>query len=198
MSIKMAPVYKIVCLCQPGKCVVLFQVSRSDFKCKQSFVVDDHYDVFLSSDYELSVGMNVVLASQNHPSYYPPDSYVLWTFQHAIGVDPTGVVYHISYGFVHLGYFTTLIIGAGWDPDNATDIHDSITGYYEGFPQDLSVDAGDMFVEFDYGFHSIWLTGFQLQLTVQDASGKNNDKTPLVRTVICNKHPTTTRTTTGE
>ncbi|XP_072168048.1 ovochymase-like [Diadema setosum] len=117
----------------------------------------------------LSPGMRLYLPSHNYPSYYPPNAYVLWTFQsfEFVGNEST-VIYQILFGYVYLGAYDYLTVGYGWDPDNSYIRY--FGSYYSGYPIPLILESKDVFVEFradDYSERS----GFNLELSVFNTSG---------------------------
>ena len=133
------------------------------------------YFLFLLSDFQLSLGMDITLSSHNYPGYYPDDAYVLWLFQYEEGLDTTNIIYVITFnGYVRIDYNDYLKIGYGSDPDNSSSIVASYGDYYSGIPNDIYLNAGDIFIEFDADSYAEW-SGFQIQLSVWNSSGMNDD-----------------------
>ena len=114
--------------------------------------------------------MEVHLTSHGYPDYYPPNAYVLWTLQYAIGQDPTDIVYQISFGYLYFGSNDFLRISSRSDFDNSTGHIVSFGDYYSGYPDDVFLPGGDMFIEFDADSYSErW--GFQLWISAHNFSG---------------------------
>ena len=116
------------------------------------------------------MGIEVHLTSHGYPDYYPPNAYVLWIFQYAVGQDSTESVYQISFGYLYFGSDDFLRIGSGSDSNNSTGDLVSFGDYYSGYPDDFFLPAGDMFVEFDADSNSE-RQGFELWISVQNVSG---------------------------
>ena len=110
------------------------------------------------------------ITSHNYPYYYPDDAYVLWTFQYESGAESTGIIYRLTFGYVYLGYNDYLHVGTGWDPNNTISIIASLYGYYSGYPTDVSIPAGKMFVEFDADSYSE-TSGFRIIIGTWNISG---------------------------
>ena len=121
-------------------------------------------------DFTLSLGVQIQLESHNYPSYYPDYAYVLWTFQYLPGEDTIDIGYVISFGYVYIGYYDYLRVGRRWDPNSGTEIIFSIGDYYYGYPDNLVLEAGDMFIEFEADSYSEG-TGFQLEVNVRNITG---------------------------
>ena len=136
-----------------------------------------HDILFISiSDYELSLGSDVLLASHDYPNRYPPYAYVLWTFHPGDDLDGSNVVLEISFGDVYLGPYDHLTLGFGSDPDNSTNLIYSYEYYsdYAGYPRTLFLEARNMFVEFNsigYYHYLLYQLGFQIQITVRENLG---------------------------
>lgn len=116
--------------------------------------------------------MNISLTSHNYGRHYPANAYVLWTFHYEVGQDTTDIVYQVSFGYISFGSSDFLRIGSGSQPNNSES---SVTygNHYYGSPNDFSLPAGDMFVEFDadsYGESG----GFQLYIAVRNVSGMSS------------------------
>ena len=111
-------------------------------------------------------------------SYYPNDAYVLWTFyyhDYETGQDITDIVYQIVFDSVYLGQSDFLRIGSGWDPDKTSAViamYGSDDDWYWDTPDDLFIDAGKMFVEFDADSTEQW-RGFSVTITVRNVTGTN-------------------------
>nr|XP_054763623.1 uncharacterized protein LOC129270248 [Lytechinus pictus] len=120
--------------------------------------------------FELSLGMSILLSSHNYPDYYPDDAYVIWRFQYDPLLDRESIIYIIRFQEIVLRANDFLRIGYGSDPGNSSNVvlyADDIGGSIG----DLTVDAGDIFIEFDAdgGFGA---PGFSLELSVQNISGR--------------------------
>ena len=126
-----------------------------------------------NTDSTVQPGTFLQLPSHNYPSYYPPDAYVLWTFQLATADDD--IVYHISYGYVRIHYGDSLQIGYGWDPSDSLSLKSSYHGYYYGYPRALIIQSRNIYIEFDANSVNEW-TGFEMSLNVQNTSGKKHFK----------------------
>ena len=109
--------------------------------------------------------------SHNYPNYYPDDAYVLWTFQYEYGADNTDVIYDFSFGYIIIGYNDYLLMGTGWNPNDTAAVIVSYYGYYSGYPDELSIPVGKVFVEFDADSYSEG-TGFNLNIKVLNMSGR--------------------------
>ena len=118
----------------------------------------------------MSLGTEVQLSSHEYPNYYPPYAYVLWTFQYADSTVSSDLRYRVTFGYVHIQSYDHLKVGTGWDPNNYNSNITSFYGYYSGYPSDLVLPAGDMFVEF-YANSYYEGQGFQLEMSVLNITG---------------------------
>ena len=112
-------------------------------------------------------GMLLHLTSHRYPSYYPPDAYVLWTFQLASYAQD--IVYHISFRHFYISDGDFLKIGSGWDPGDSLSAIVVYQHYY-GYPSDNVIQTDRIFIEFDADYRYEW-TGFNLSVNVQNTSG---------------------------
>ena len=113
------------------------------------------------------MGDHIQLSSHGYPNYYPANAYVLWTFQYASDMDSTDVVYVITFVDVSLGSYDYLTIGSN------SSLIVSYGNDYSGRPDDLLLEAGDIFVEF-YANSDSQDTGFQFEIKVEYMPGKND------------------------
>ena len=82
-------------------------------------------------------------------------------------MNTTDRVYFISFGYVYLGSYAILKVGSGWDTNSALK---EVRGSYSGYPDDLYIPAGNMFIEFDASIYA--RTGFNLHISVRNITGK--------------------------
>ena len=115
------------------------------------------------------MGTLLHLRSHNFSSYYPPNAYVLWTFQLASRDD--NLVYHISYEFIHLESGDFLKIGSGWHRNDSSSTIVTHRGYYDGNPNDLIIMSTKIYVEFDADTYSEDI-GFDISVNAQNISGE--------------------------
>ncbi|XP_041473475.1 uncharacterized protein LOC121422473 [Lytechinus variegatus] len=120
--------------------------------------------------FELSLGTSIHLSSHNYPDYYPDDAYVIWRFQYDPLLDRESIIYVIRFQEIVLQANDFLKIGYGSDPGNSSNVvlyADDIGGSMG----DLTMDAGDIFIEFDADG---WLgaPGFSLELRIWNISGR--------------------------
>ena len=127
----------------------------------------------LNPDFTLQPGTLLQLPSHNYPFFYPPDAYVLWTFQLATADD--NIVYHISYGYVRISHGDVLQIGYGWNSSDYLSLIASYHGYYNGYPGDLIIQSRNIYIEFDADtvYENI---GFEISLNVRNTSGEKHFK----------------------
>ena len=121
-------------------------------------------------DFELALGMDFKLSSHNYPNYYPPNAYVLWTFQYMDGEASADVVYFIRYGYVRLGSYDFFRIGHGWNGSSTSELIFEQRGYFYGLLNYVVIPAGDIFIEFSANSYSEG-QGFQFDFQVENASG---------------------------
>ena len=122
------------------------------------------------TDFTLQSGTLIQLQSHNYPSKYPPDAYVLWTFQ----LDSTDddIVYHISYDYyVLIQNGDLLAIGNGWDTNDPLSVIVSYQGYYNAYPGGVVIPSRYIYIEFDADSASEW-SGFQLSVNVRNITGE--------------------------
>ena len=125
--------------------------------------------VIENTGFSLQPETQLHLTSHNYPSQYPPDAYVIWTFQLASATDDD-IVYHISYGYVSIHYGDYLKIGYGWDSTENISVIVWYHGYYYGYPLDTVISSRYIYIEFEANsrYES---SGFSLSLLAQNSSG---------------------------
>ena len=113
----------------------------------------------------LKIGDQVKLASHGYPNYYPSNAYVHWSFQYSSGrTSHDTAAYRITFKNISLGYGDNLTIGIN---STRVALYDS---YYRGRPDDLILEAGNLFVIFNTNSYYEDF-GFQLEILVQYMTG---------------------------
>ena len=115
------------------------------------------------------MGTLLHLTSHNYPLDYPPNAYVLWTFQ--LASHDESIVHHISYEYIHLGWGDFLKIGSGWDQNDSMSTIVNHLGYYYGDPNDLIITSRKIYIEFDADAYSEY-RGFDISINALNISGE--------------------------